>query len=64
MTQTPSTPTAPTAPEPWLRGTLTDIDPIRRQILHALELSAEDAHLWLDPLTDAQLLARPATSRP
>jgi len=34
-----------TAPEPWLRGTLTDIDPIRRQILHALELSAEDAAL-------------------
>ena len=51
-------------PEPWLRGTLTDIDPIRRQILHALELSAEDAHLWLDPLTDAQLLARPSNLAP
>lgn len=49
----------PTAPEPWLRGTLTDIDPIRRAVLHALELSAEDATRWLDPLTDAQLLARP-----
>jgi hypothetical protein len=49
----------PTAPEPWLRGTLTDIDPIRRQILHALELTAEDATRWLDLLTDAQLLARP-----
>ncbi|MGA7158647.1 MAG: DinB family protein, partial [Acidobacteriaceae bacterium] len=46
-------------PEPWLRNTLTNIDPIRRQILHALELTAEDAALWLDPLTDAQLLARP-----
>jgi uncharacterized damage-inducible protein DinB len=50
----------PTVPEPWLRGTLTDIDPIRRQILHALELTAEDAALWTDPLTDAQLLARPS----
>ena len=55
---------APTAPEPWLRGTLTDIDPIRRQILHALELSAEDAARWLDPLTDAQLLARPSGLAP
>jgi uncharacterized damage-inducible protein DinB len=54
----------PTAPEPWLRGTLADIDPIRRQILHALELSAEDAARWLDPLTDAQLLARPSNLAP
>jgi uncharacterized damage-inducible protein DinB len=54
----------PTAPEPWLRNTLTDIDPIRRQILHALELSAEDAARWADPLTDAQLLARPSNLAP
>ena len=54
----------PTAPEPWLRGTLTDIDPIRRQILHALELSAEDATRWLDPLTDKPLLARPHNLAP
>jgi uncharacterized damage-inducible protein DinB len=47
-------------PEPWLRNTLTDIDPLRRAVLHALELSAEDATRWLDPLTDAQLLARPS----
>jgi uncharacterized damage-inducible protein DinB len=52
------------APEPWLRNTLTDIDPIRRQILHALELSAEDAARWLDPLTDAQLLVRPSNLAP
>jgi hypothetical protein len=51
-------------PEPWLRNTLTDIDPIRRAVLHALELSAEDAARWLDPLTDAQLLARPANLAP
>ena len=54
----------PTAPEPWLRGTLTDIDPIRRQVLHALELTAEDAARWLDPLTDAQLLDRPSNLAP
>lgn len=56
----PPTAPPPTAPEPWLRGTLTDIDPIRRQVLHALELTAEDAARWCDPLTDAQLLARPS----
>ena len=47
-------------PEPWLRGTRTDIDPIRRAVLHALDLTAEDAVRWCDPLTDAQLLARPS----
>jgi uncharacterized damage-inducible protein DinB len=52
------------APEPWLRNTLTDVDPIRRQILHALELSAEDAARWLDPHTDAQLLVRPSNLAP
>jgi uncharacterized damage-inducible protein DinB len=46
-------------PEPWLRNTLTEIDPLRRAVLHALDLTAEDAARWLDPLTDAQLLARP-----
>jgi hypothetical protein len=45
--------------EPWLRGTLTDVDPIRRQVLHALQLAAEDADLWCAPLTPAQLEARP-----
>jgi hypothetical protein len=49
----------PTAPEPWLRNTLTTLDPLRRAVLHALDLSSEDATRWLDPLTDAQLLARP-----
>ena len=47
-------------PEPWLRGTLTGIDPIRRAVLHALELTAEDAERWTDNLTEAQLFARPA----
>jgi uncharacterized damage-inducible protein DinB len=50
----------PTQPEPWLRNTLHDIDPIRRAILHALELTAEDATRWCAPLTEAQLHARPS----
>src|SRR5579859_8063835 len=46
-------------PEPWLRGTLTDVDAVRRQVLHALELSAEDAERWCAGLTDAEMDARP-----
>jgi uncharacterized damage-inducible protein DinB len=49
----------PTAPEPWLRDTHHDIDPIRRAVLHALELTAEDATRWCDPLTEDQIFARP-----
>jgi uncharacterized damage-inducible protein DinB len=49
-----------TPPEPWLRGTLTEIDPVRRAVLHALELASEDAARWCDPLTEDQLFARPA----
>lgn len=45
--------------EPWLRGTLTDVDPILRQVLHALELAGEDAARWCTPLTDAEINARP-----
>lgn len=47
-------------PEPWLRNTLTDIDPIRRAVLHALELCAEDATRWTAHLTQSQLFARPS----
>jgi hypothetical protein len=53
-----------TQPEPWLRGTLTDIDPIRRAVIHALDLAAEDATRWTIDLTDAQLFARPANLPP
>lgn len=50
--------------EPWLRGTLTDVDPIRRAVLHALELAAEDAARWTAGLTEEQLFARPAGIAP
>jgi hypothetical protein len=51
-------------PEPWLRSTLTDIDPIRRAIIHALDLAAEDATRWTANLTEPQLFARPANLPP
>jgi hypothetical protein len=28
--------------EPWMRGTLTELDPVRRAVFHALELAVED----------------------
>jgi uncharacterized damage-inducible protein DinB len=46
-------------PEPWLRGTLTEVQPVARAVLHALELAKEDAHRWCDPLAGADFDARP-----
>ena len=45
--------------EPWLRGTLTELDALRRQVLHALELAAEDVERWCAPLPDEEVEARP-----
>ena len=45
--------------EPWLRGTLTEVDALRRQVLHALELAAEDVERWCAPLPDDEVEARP-----
>jgi len=41
--------------EPWLRGTLTEVHPVIRAVLHALELAKEDLWKWCYPLTLAQL---------
>ncbi len=50
--------------EPWLRGTLTEFEAVPRQILHALELAAEDIELWCVDLTDAEMEARPCGIAP
>ena len=42
-------------PEPWLRGTLADVNPVIRAVLHALELAKEDLWRWCAPLTLEQL---------
>lgn len=46
--------------EPWLRGTLTDLDPIHRAVVHALQLAGEDAARWAAPLTETELFSRPS----
>ena len=45
--------------EPWLRGTLIEVDTVRRGVLHALELAREDVARWCGDLTAGQLEARP-----
>ncbi len=45
--------------EPWLRGTMGEVDAVRRQVLHALELAAEDAERWCSGLSDREVEARP-----
>src|SRR3984893_5421743 len=59
-----TTPVSSPTPEPWLRGTLTEIAAVPRAVLHALELAREDLQKWCGALTDAELNARPADLTP
>lgn len=45
--------------EPWLRGTLLEVDPLQRAVLHALELAVEDVGRWCAGLSDEEMEARP-----
>jgi uncharacterized damage-inducible protein DinB len=51
-------------PEPWLRGTLTELPALQRAVLHALELAREDLERWCDGLTDDELNQRPGGIAP
>ena len=46
-------------PEPWMRGTLTEVEPVRRAVLHSLQMAAEDATRWCEGLSEAEMFARP-----
>jgi uncharacterized damage-inducible protein DinB len=59
-----TTPISSPPPEPWLRGTLTEIAAVPRAVLHALELAGEDLQKWCGALTDAEFKARPADLPP
>jgi hypothetical protein len=52
------------SPEPWLRGTLTEVPAVPRAVLHALQLAKENIEHWCAGLTDAELNARPAGIAP
>ena len=45
--------------EPWMRGTWTELDPLRRGVVHALELCEEEAERWAASLTDEQMFFQP-----
>jgi uncharacterized damage-inducible protein DinB len=46
-------------PEPWLRGSLTNVPAIPRAVLHALALAEEDLARWGAALTDEEIHTRP-----
>ena len=45
--------------EPWLRGTHTDVPPVARAVLHALELAGDDAVRWTEGLSDLDIHKQP-----
>ncbi len=58
-TQSPAPrPAEAKGPEPWLRGSLTEIPVLTRAVLHALQLAGEDIERWCAGLTDDELNAR------
>ncbi|MGC2161560.1 MAG: DinB family protein [Silvibacterium sp.] len=59
---TPATTTQPKPapqPEPWLRGTHSELPAVLRAVLHAFELAQEDVHKWTVDLSEADLHAAP-----
>lgn len=56
----PASPLAPQAePEPWLRGTHTEIAPVARAVLHAMELAEQDVAQHCAGLSTEQFHAQP-----
>ena len=47
-------------PEPWLRGTLTDVSAVSRAVLHAFQAAEEDLSKWCAGLTGEEIQQRPA----
>ena len=47
-------------PEPWLRGTLTEVPAVQRAVIHALQAAEEDLAKWCSGLTNEEIQQRPA----
>ncbi len=45
--------------EPWMRGTLTEVEPVRRAVVHALEMAEEDVAWWCEGLSEEEMFACP-----
>jgi len=61
---TQAAPQTAVQPEPWLRGTYSELPAVLRAILHAFDLAREDVVLWADGLTEAELHASPSGVTP
>jgi uncharacterized damage-inducible protein DinB len=48
-------------PEPWLRGSHSEIPAVPRAILHAIELAREDLTHWCGELSEQELMATPSS---
>jgi uncharacterized damage-inducible protein DinB len=46
-------------PEPWLRGTITDVHPVIAQVLYSLQHTREDFEYFAEGLSDDQLWLQP-----
>ena len=46
-------------PEPWLRGTHSEIPAVARGVVHALELAREDVARWTSGLSEQALHSKP-----
>src|ERR1700733_9491604 len=45
--------------EPWLQGTLPDLPPLQRAVLHSLQMAQEDTAKWCTGLDDREIHERP-----
>jgi hypothetical protein len=51
-------------PEPWFRGTPTEVSTVQRALMHALVLAQEDLEVGCGGFSDAEFNARPAGLAP
>ncbi|MBB6144027.1 putative damage-inducible protein DinB [Silvibacterium bohemicum] len=64
MTTSVQPPPAVPQPEPWLRGTYTDLPAVLRAVLHAFDLGREDVLHWCAGLSETDLHASPSGLTP
>lgn len=53
-----------TQPEPWLRGSHTELPAVIRAVIHAIELSREDIENWCAALPDSAFNKQPSGIAP
>ncbi len=59
MSDVPTVPVVTAQPEPWLRGTHSDLPAVLRAVLHAFDLAREDVLHWCAGLSETDLYASP-----